>query len=201
MSPVLPTQLKREISSDPNSRAVGAPSLDRRSDRLVRGEAQFTADVHLHGALHMAFARSPVADANIDGLDVEAARKAHGVVDVAIGDDVDQLGLLALNEIIPVRERPPWPVLATSHVDAVGQPVAAIIADTPLLAADAAELIEMELADRKTVSNVVAEKSWTLGEVEAAFASAAHHIHCDVDHARLAPSPMETRAISVRYNT
>ncbi|MEM1365652.1 MAG: molybdopterin cofactor-binding domain-containing protein, partial [Pseudomonadota bacterium] len=46
-----------------------------------------------------------------------------------------------------------------------------------------------------------AEKSWTLGEVEAAFASAAHHIHCDVDHARLAPSPMETRAISVRYNT
>ncbi|MEO0496772.1 MAG: xanthine dehydrogenase family protein molybdopterin-binding subunit [Pseudomonadota bacterium] len=179
---------------------------DRRSDLLVRGAALFTADQTPADALHIAFVRSPVASGLLNGVNTIAAQSMPGVrcvltADELYGGDGGKIGHLPVNEIIPFTAQPaPWAILASGTLDAVGQAVAAVVADTPLQAQDAAEIIELDFDVCERGSQAVAAQTWQSGDTAAHFAKAAHIVSCEVQHARLAPSPMETRAITVRYN-
>ncbi|MEN0087026.1 MAG: xanthine dehydrogenase family protein molybdopterin-binding subunit [Pseudomonadota bacterium] len=179
-------------------KTLGAPVSDRRSAALVRGAGQFAADIALQDPLHLAFVRSPVADAKLMGVDMDAARRAPGVSHVVTAADLGDLGVLAVNEVIKLHTKPNWPVLAGETLDAVGQPVAAILAETIDQALDASDLVEPIFDEQCRDRERVASQTWQSGDTDEAFANAAHIVACDVQHARLAPSPMETRAISVR---
>src|SRR5260221_2693042 len=61
--------------------------------RLLRGQGRFINDVNLPGQAHAVFVRSPHAHANIRSIDVEAAKRAPGVVAVLTGHDVKADGL------------------------------------------------------------------------------------------------------------
>ena len=54
-------------------KVIGTPMLRREDPALLTGEAKFTNDLHIPGALHLAVLRSPYAHARITSVDVSGA--------------------------------------------------------------------------------------------------------------------------------
>jgi carbon-monoxide dehydrogenase large subunit len=101
----------------------------------VTGEGKFIADVKLPGMLYAKILRSPHAHADIVNIDTGAAKAVEGVHAVVTGVDLN--GRL-IGECI--NDQPP---MAHTKARFVGEPVAAVIADTPEIAADACEKIRV----------------------------------------------------------
>jgi CO/xanthine dehydrogenase Mo-binding subunit len=97
----------------------------------VTGDLLFTEDLPMAGLAHASLVISLVPSGAIRSVDVERARAMPGVIDVVTADD---LGL--------AEEGPDAP-LARGRVYHVGQPVAAVVAETAQAAADAAEAVEV----------------------------------------------------------
>lgn len=108
----------------------------------VTGATRFAADLELAGMLHVQLVLSHVASAVIRSIDVEAARSAAGVVDVVTAKDLPQ----------PDSAGPDLP-LAAERVYYVGQPVAAVIAETEAAALDAAALIAVDYDESTPVTD------------------------------------------------
>ncbi|MBI2202569.1 MAG: xanthine dehydrogenase family protein [Candidatus Rokubacteria bacterium] len=199
---------------------VGRPMKRREDRRLLLGAGQFVGDVAPPGCLTTLFVRSPHGHARIARLDVAAARTAPGVVAVVTGDEVRHLGPMGLNRgPIPDMKMPPHPMIADGIVRSVGEPVAVIVADSALAAADAAELIAVDyralpavsepepaLADAAPVlvadipGNRSFRKVLRAGDTDAAFARAAHRVQLRVAPERIAAVAMEPRAVLASYD-
>lgn len=178
-------------------------SITRREDAaLVAGMGRYTDDIQLRDPLYVSFLRSQVSCGEILNIETDEALAADGVAAVHRGADVTHLGLLAVNPLIPISVHAGFPVLAQGQVQAVGQPVAAVLANSVARAQDAAELIFADIEDQPIAEpQTVAEQSWSAGDCVAAMGQADHIVDCTIRHARLAPSPLEPRAIAVAYHT
>ncbi len=173
----------------------------REAPPLLRGQGLFSGDVALADALVLHLLRSPLALARITALDVSAARAMPGVHAVHVGADVAGLGHLAVNPVLPMTTRPAFPILATDRVAAIGQPVAAVLADSADKAADAADRIGVDYHETPEITPPpLARKTWRKGDTRALFDGAAHVVTASLHHPVLAPSPLEPRAISVQYH-
>jgi len=95
---------------------------------LLRGEGQYTADVPLDEALVLHFLRSPLGGARFDPPDTDAALANPGVHAVHLGADIVGLGRLAVTPVLPMTRSLDFPLLAQGRVQAIGQPVAAVLA-------------------------------------------------------------------------
>jgi CO/xanthine dehydrogenase Mo-binding subunit len=98
----------------------------------VTGRLEFTEDQAMLGLAHVGLVTSYVPSADIRSVDSSRALALPGVIAVLTAGD------LALAE-----EGPDAP-LANVRVSHVGQPVAAVIAETPQAATDGAELVDVE---------------------------------------------------------
>ena len=190
---------------------------------LLRGEGRYLDDIHMSGMLHAAFVRSPYAHARITGVDAAAARSMDGVVAVYTLDD---LRPHLTDTVMPV-EQPSGAlkqsaipsVLADGEVRHVGEPVAVVVAETAYGAEDAAALVEVSYdilpvssdylgalqsdapkAHSTLNDNLVAGFALAYGDVDGAFASAAHvfretlHQHKGLGHA------IECRGVTARLD-
>lgn len=194
---------------------------------LVSGAGQFTDDQSLPGQTHLVFLRSPHAHADILSIDPGAALALPGVVAVLTGADLAAAGLKPLGVSLPFKRpdgsalaAPPRPVLAIGTVRFAGEAVAAIIAETPMAARDAAEAVAVDYAELPSVTglaaaaapgapvvwpaatgNIVAETRYGDREAaEAGFAAAAHVVALDLVNQRLAPVSMEPRVVLADYD-
>jgi carbon-monoxide dehydrogenase large subunit len=113
--------------------------------RLLTGHGTYVDDLDLPGMLHACFVRSPVAHAEIRGIDTSAACAAAGVRAVftaaELNGDVKEQWHTSVGRQSPETPRPP---LAEGRVRFVGDPVALVIAESRYLAEDAAELVEVD---------------------------------------------------------
>lgn len=111
-----------------------------REDLLEKalGRAQFVTDVRLPGMLHAKLLRSSVPHARIRSIDVARALEVPGVQAVLTGADI--VGLNA-HWGLYLKDRP---LIAIDKVRYVGDPVAAVAAETEAAAEEAAELIEID---------------------------------------------------------
>lgn len=112
----------------------------------VTGKAIYASDVTLPGMLYAAIKRSPMPHARIVGIDVSKASKLPGVVAIITANDVPR-GLHG-------RGLLDTPILASGFVRYVGEPVAAVAADSYETALEAVELIEVELEELPAVFSV-----------------------------------------------
>jgi carbon-monoxide dehydrogenase large subunit len=177
---------------------VFGASVKRLEDpALLRGRARFVDDITLPGMLEAAFLRSPHGHAAVGAIDVSAALAHPGVHAVYTLDDLRPK--LTTDRLVVGLPSPSYkqdrnrPALARDEVVHVGEPVAIVIADDRYIAEDAAALIEIEydilpaisdcrdaLADgaapahRGAADNLIAEFDMEYGEVDSAFAGAAH---------------------------
>ncbi|GAB4563739.1 MAG: aerobic carbon-monoxide dehydrogenase large subunit [Haliangiales bacterium] len=196
----------------PSKRVCGiGHSVKRKEDeRFVRGRGSYVDDVVLPRMLHMVILRSPLAHARIVDIDTSAAAALPGVVAVVTGRD------LAAHKLawMPTLSGDTQGVLATDKVRFQGQEVAAVIAESPYIAADALELIEVDYdelpvvvdprqsltADAAVIRDDKADQTdnccyhWESGdatETEALFASAAHVVELETHYPRCHPAPLE----------
>jgi aerobic carbon-monoxide dehydrogenase large subunit len=208
---------------DAPEKMVGKPIKRREDPRLIKGAASFLDDVRLPGMTHLALVRSPHAHAKIRSIDVEAAKARPGVVGVFTGEDfADVNPLPAAWQAGGVKNNAVTPrVLAIGEVHQVGDPVVAVVAETPERAQDAVDAVVVEwdplpaVVDAKAAAqegapqlheeapnNIVLE--WTCGkeaiEVEAALDAAEVRIGTHIVNQRLIPTPMETRGSIGRYD-
>ena len=127
------------------TRQTGRRLLRAEDPAFLNGSALYTADIsypRLQDALFVEFVRSPFAHALIVSVDTSAAQRAVGVHSVLTGQDVAHLPPLHLAQALPDSFAPP--ILASSDIRFAGQAVAAVLAASPELAADGAELVEVE---------------------------------------------------------
>jgi carbon-monoxide dehydrogenase large subunit len=168
-------------------------------ERRLRGAGRYVGDLAPEGCLHLAFARSPYARARIASVGIDAARAAAGVAAVFTGADVAGLEGIEVNRLFEGMNVPPHPLLAHGEIFAVGEPFAAAIAASPAAARDAADLVQLQAemlaaSAQPDPSRVVYRRTWSSGEVDAAFATARTVVRLRIENPRLAAAPMEPRA-------
>jgi carbon-monoxide dehydrogenase large subunit len=198
---------------------VGRPLRRREDPKLLAGAGTYADDLRLEGCLHVGLLRSPHAHARLGRIDVEAARRAAGVVLVVTAADVRHLAPMPVNRIIPDMKVPPHPILAGDVVTAAGVPVAAVVAATAAAARDAVELVAVDwepLAPApeaagalapgapalaaETPGNRVFARTLREGDAAGALARAAHRASIRVEQARIAGVPLEPRSVVARWD-
>jgi carbon-monoxide dehydrogenase large subunit len=102
----------------------------------VSGKTRYAADLPFRGALTAKILRSPLAHARIVGLDDSKAQKMRGVRAIISGGDIGPV-------YVGLRMKD-MPLLATDRVRYVGEPVAAVAADTDEIAEEALSLIDVK---------------------------------------------------------
>ena len=199
---------------------IGA-SIRRQEDfRLLTGEATFVDDIRLADTLHAAILRSPHAHARIRSIDTSKARSISGVAAVVEFKTIESIA-----KPIPIRiyalaglERYLQFPLARDKVRYVGDPVALVIAETPYLAEDALEEIEVSyeplpavvnirdalrdevLIHEETGSNLASHYKVSVGNVDEAFSAADYRHREEFKTQRLTANPLETRGILALYD-
>ena len=185
---------------------------------LLTGRARFVDDIKLPGMLHGCFVRSPHPHARIRALDTAAARAMPGVHAVLTAHDMP--GRLATE---PIPTPVPNPAitamrtqraLATEEVCYVGETITLVVADSRYVAEDAAAAVVVEFEPLAAVSdcrdglepgaarshsdlatNVAAFVPMSYGDVDAAFAGAAHVFEEEIFQHRGAAMTLEGRAV------
>lgn len=112
----------------------------------VTGRARYASDATMANMAWAAVVRSDRAHARIVAIDADEARRAPGVIGVVTADDLGDLGR-RFGHIVCDH-----PILAEGKVRYYGEPVAAVVAETPHEAADAAELVWIEYEDLPTLT-------------------------------------------------
>jgi aerobic carbon-monoxide dehydrogenase large subunit len=199
---------------------VGRGMRRREDQALLRGQASYVSNMRLDGMVYMAIARSPVAHARILKIDVTAAKAAVGVISVLSAKDI-----APVVAPMPVTSREgadlaPVPVtlLAREKVRFVGEPVAAVVAESRARALDALELIDVDyeplpaLLDPREAAhtdivlhdgiddNVLLRWARSQGDAGEAFRSATV-VRGRFCVPRLIASPLEGRGCVVSYDT
>jgi carbon-monoxide dehydrogenase large subunit len=184
--------------------------------RFLTGEGRYVDDISPDGALHAYFFRSSVGHGVITELDVTDAAAAPGVHLVLTCADLEAAGMnIAMSgAVVENRDgtpgaKPVRPILAKDKVRYVGEPIAAIIADTLEQARDAAELIMFDVDDLpakidlhpggETLHAEAPDNKafdWGMGDeaaTQAAFDAAARTVALDVEDNRIIVNSMEPR--------
>ena len=204
------------------TREIGQRRTQIAGRRLVSGQATYAGDVNLPGTLHLAIVRSTVPHARIAAVAVEAAAAAPGVVRVLSGEEA-----ASLSDPIP-HYLDPGPIggkhadvrcLALDKVVYVGQPIAAVVADSPNNAKAAAGMVDVDydvlphvldaeqaLAPDAPIiydgweDNVVLAFGNDTGDVDSAFEEAEHSLSGSIAIQRSSASPIEPRAYVANWD-
>jgi CO/xanthine dehydrogenase Mo-binding subunit len=198
---------------------VGASLPRKEEDRLLRGRGKFADDIKLREMLYLRFVRSPYAHARVASVDTSAAEALPGVVCSITGKEI-AAQTQAFIEIGPdhaqkIRDFP----MAVGKALYQGEPVAAVVAESPSLADDAAELVQVEyeplepvveaeqaLTDHSILheeagTNRVWNGVWEYGDVERAFKEAAYVVDIDRLHFhRFSSTPLENNVVIAEWN-
>jgi aldehyde oxidoreductase len=101
------------------------------------GLAEFTADIHVPGAAELAAVHSPHAHALIKSIDTSEAEKMPGVIGVMTATDIKGTNRLKMN-------MPDRPILCDTKVRYIGDPVAAVLAETREQAVAATQAVKVD---------------------------------------------------------
>ena len=126
---------------------VGCSRKRKEDPRFIQGKGNYVDDVKLPGMLVGKAVRSPFAHAKVISINKEAALALPGVHAVLTADDLKPLNL----HWMPTLAGDSQAVLADEKVSFQYQEVAMVIADNRYIAADAADLVEVEYEELPVV--------------------------------------------------
>ena len=169
---------------------------------LIAGKGVFVDDLRMPEMLWIEFARSNHPRGRIVKLNTIHAENVPGVVTVLKGEAPGSFGHAAVNRVLPDMRLLPFPLLPASEINAVGQPIAAVVATRASAAADAAALIEAEIEPLPQWENEepIYRHRWNAGDTDHAFASAAHVARVSLAYERVAPAPLEPRTAMASWD-
>jgi carbon-monoxide dehydrogenase large subunit len=175
---------------------------------LVRGRGRFTGD--LAAAQFVRFVRSPVAAGRIVKI------TAPDGITVICAADLSARPIrpmLHKYNYLPIEQ----PILAQDVVRFVGEPIAAVFAPTPAQAEDAADRVEIEIAELPAIrdardalapdapavhetGNVVVDGQFKTTDFDAALAKAPRRIRLAAQSYRQNATPLEARAAHAAFD-
>ncbi len=178
---------------------------------LVAGDGRFTGD--LPAVCWVRFVRSAVASGRIVRIDAPAGATVITAADLTEVKPIQPI--LHKFNYVPISQ----PVLATSVVRFVGEPIAAVVAPTREEAEDIADLVAVQIDETPAVvdaraalapgaprvhgeaaGNVVVEGRAKTNGVDAAMAAAHRRIKIDVRSRRQNALPLEPRAAHATWD-
>ena len=191
-------------------------------DLLLKGLGQFTDDMTADALTHLFFLRSPYAHADIKSINVQAAHLMPGVLLIVTGADLVAAGASPVPGVAgftradgtPARSAPRH-ALAMGRVRFVGEPVAAVVAQTLEQARLASEAIEVNydalpvavhlddamapdapLMCEELGDNIAAEMRHGNAQLAAdAFAVARHIVKLNLMNQRVSAFSLEPRSV------
>ena len=195
---------------------LGTRVLRTEDPRFLTSGGVYTEDVvdeRLAGACHVFFARSPVAHARIEAIDVSAALSAPGVIAAYTGADLADLPVVTPG----LNKQMTRAILPADKVRYVGEPVAIVVTEQAYQGEDAIELVDVDYDVLPAVvdfADALAGKvllydeagtnvAGTFGDPDALD----QHLfdECEVVttrtilNQRVAPAPMESRAAAAAW--
>jgi carbon-monoxide dehydrogenase large subunit len=198
---------------------VGARIKRTEDPRLLTGLGSYVDDRQVPGLLHVAFRRSDHAHARIRAIDAAAARTASGVAAVFTAAELDAVKPLRATSRMKGYYATPIRALARDKVRYVGEPVAAVVAESRYLAEDAAERIAIDfdplphaadpaeaaragapLLHEEAQTNVLVAREFKRGDVDAALAAAAVRVKGRFRMRRKTPLAIEPRACLAEHD-
>ena len=210
----------------PKDFGIGASPKRREDIRFLTGKGRYTDDMNVHGQAYVHFLRSDVAHGEIASIDTERASRMPGVLKIFTGADFEGVGGLPCGWQVtdrfgePMKE-PAHPVLARGKARHVGDPIAAVVAETYAQARDAAESIDVEINELPAVIDMPAALEggtlvhdeigtnlcfdWGFIEdnreaVDQAIRNAHHVTTLELTNNRLVPNAIEPRVAIGDYN-
>jgi carbon-monoxide dehydrogenase large subunit len=217
-----------EIVMAPDASVLGRPnsyigrSVPRpNARRLLSGQGRFVDDIKLQRMVHVAFVRSPYANAHITGIDTTAAAASPGVVRVVTAKELADYctpWVGVLTHFKTLKSAPQYP-LAVDHVSWQGEAVAAVVANSRAEAEDGAALVEVSyeelpaVTDAETAAdpsthvihpelgdNIAFDNAVEAGDVDTAFAEAALIVEETFRFERHTGVTLEPRVILADYS-
>ncbi|PBI84610.1 6-hydroxypseudooxynicotine dehydrogenase complex subunit gamma [Variovorax boronicumulans] len=218
------------MTTEPNPTRFGSGQAVRRleDESLLAGAGRYTDDVTLSEQAHLVFLRSPYPHARIVSIDTSAAVGMPGVLRVITGADLAEAGVKPMPGAAGFKRAdgsdsasPPRRALAHERARFVGEPVAAVIAETVQQARDAAEAVMVDYEElpmvvdlpgataegapllcEEATGNIAAEMRHGSSEAAtAAFERAAHVIALDVNNQRVVALTIEPRAVLATHDS
>lgn len=205
---------------NPVSHQVGHARERHEDERFLRGAGCFVDDFKLPGMCHAVIVRSPLAHGRIRSIDTAAALALPGVLKVYTHADIAEF-----DAAIPVRvgplaglERCLQRPLANTLVRYVGEPLAVVLAASPYIAEDAADLVFADIDAQPAVvtiaaalhgdvrvhadieSNLAAHHIAQRGDADRVFAQAAYTRRENFRCHRHSSVPLETRGLVAQWN-
>jgi xanthine dehydrogenase molybdenum-binding subunit len=184
---------------------IGGDGVKYEATELSLGDRGFVDDIQIEGMLHAALRFTDHARADVVSIDSTRALAVQGVMSVLTGNDIPgdlRVGIISKD----------WPVMIPigGRTSYRGDVLAIVVAETMLIAREAAALVDIEYVVHDPITdvataltteenavwgldgNVLSESVYSRGDVDAALASAAHVVHevfetQRVEHAFLEP--------------
>ena len=200
-------------------RWVGKAVPRKEENRLLRGRGKFIDDMKMRDTAYLRFVRSPYAHARIARVDTAAVEALPGVACVITGREV-AAQTQPFIEIGPdpcarIRDFP----MAVDKVRYQGEPVVAVLAESPSLADDGAELVQIEYDALDPVIDAEealqghsllhdeagSNRTWTgvfeYGDIKKAFQDAAFVVNIDRMHFhRFSSTPLENNVVIAQWD-
>jgi CO/xanthine dehydrogenase Mo-binding subunit len=161
---------------------VGNPTPRIEGELKVSGQAKYAVDITVPGMLWGKLLRSPIASGKIKRIDTSKAEKLDGVRTIITGQDCTGLKI--------GRRLYDMPILADGEVRFIGEKVAAVAADSELIAEEAVGLIDVEYEETEPI----------LDPIEA-MKPEARLIHPDVVNYKGLPNPLKEPSNDFIYMT
>jgi CO/xanthine dehydrogenase Mo-binding subunit len=209
-----------EPTSTTRERWTGKSIPRKEDERLVKGQGVFVDDIKGSHAAYVHLVRSPYGHARIRRIDVSRAEAIPGVIATLTGEEVRTLQ----NPFLELAPPPGGNIrdycLAVDKVRFMGEPVVAIVAETPEGARDAEDAVLIEYEPLEAVvdgvralapdapvlhedagTNVVWHGVYDYGNIDAALDRADHVVRIDRLHFhRFTSTPIECNGAVVEYN-
>jgi xanthine dehydrogenase YagR molybdenum-binding subunit len=191
--------------------SIGQPLTRRDGVLKVKGQATYAADNHPPGMLFAVMAVSSIAHGRVTSLDVAAAKRHPGVVDVMTPDHKPQLAIDPEIKTNPFVFR--MEVLQSNEVRYANQPIAVVIAETLEAATEGAVLLAPRYETLPALVGLDAGESFVpavvgvgnptenhRGDVEAGLAAAEKQIDAIYETPPQYHNAMEPHAIVASWD-
>ncbi|WP_154605002.1 xanthine dehydrogenase family protein molybdopterin-binding subunit [Arthrobacter sp. AQ5-05] len=214
--------MTQTIAPTQSANYVGTSQRKHNGDKFLRGEMIYIDDVRIPGMHFAGIVRSPHPHARIKSVDLSKASNAEGVVFVLSGEDAAKYTDPIPHFISPEAfggKTTDVRCLAVDKVVYVGEPVAAVVAQTRQDAEAAVELVEVEYEVLPFVidgeeslkpeapriyehwdDNKVISIPFISGDTEAVFAEAEHILEDELKIQRYSTQPIEPRGYVAVYD-
>lgn len=192
---------------------VGAAVQRLEDPRLLTGAGRYSGDIKLDRMVHAAFLRSDQAHARIGAIDIAEAVALPGVHGVFTAADFADVLPISAPSTTPGYRETKAHALTAKKVRHVGEPVAVVVAADRYIAEDALALIDVDyepleaevdprdaakdgapLLHEDAGTNILIERVFEMGDLEAAKAAATQSVRGSFRMRRKSALAMENRS-------